>query len=212
MLLRARAILVLLLLVTLFSILAPSFLTAANLSILSKHVAISAILAIGMTFVILSGGIDLSVGSVAGLSGMVAGYILTEGIPVGSSDYHPGILVALLAAFLICLVVGALNGWLVSRAGVAPFIATLGTLYIARGAALLISNGKTFPNLTARVACLWSTSDRVLSSASNSGLDDAVALRESQPSWPQRHRSAATSTPSAAMSVQQDWRESSSPA
>jgi erythritol transport system permease protein len=150
MLLRARAILVLLLLVTLFSILAPSFLTAANLSILSKHVAISAILAIGMTFVILSGGIDLSVGSVAGLSGMVAGYILTEGIPVGSSDYHPGILVALLAAFLICLVVGALNGWLVSRAGVAPFIATLGTLYIARGAALLISNGKTFPNLTAK--------------------------------------------------------------
>ena len=150
LLLRGRAILVLLLLVLLFSILAPSFLTAANLSILSKHVAISAILAIGMTFVILSGGIDLSVGSVAGLSGMVAGYILTEGIPAGRSGYHPGVAVAVLASLSICLIVGALNGWLVSRAGVAPFIATLGTLYIARGSALLMSNGKTFPNLTAK--------------------------------------------------------------
>jgi erythritol transport system permease protein len=148
-LLRARAILVLLLLVVLFSILAPSFLTGANLSILSKHVAISAILAMGMTFVILSGGIDLSVGSVAGLGGMVAGAILTQGITIGGNTHHPGFFVALLATFFVCLVAGAVNGWLVSRAGVAPFIATLGTLYIARGTALLMSNGKTFPNLAA---------------------------------------------------------------
>jgi len=148
-LLRARAILVLVLLVILFSILSPSFFTAANLSILSKHVAISAILAIGMTFVILAGGIDLSVGSVAGLGGMVAGYVLTRGIPIGGSTHPAGILVALLATFLVCLLVGAINGWLVSRAAVAPFIATLGTLYIARGAALLLSSGKTFPNLAA---------------------------------------------------------------
>jgi len=79
-LLRARAILVLLALLVLFSVLAPSFLTANNLAILSKHVAISAILAIGMTFVVLTGGIDLSVGSIAGLGGMVAGYMLTQGI------------------------------------------------------------------------------------------------------------------------------------
>ena len=50
-------------------------------------------------------------------------------------------------AIAASLLVGLLNGWLVSKAGVAPFIATLGTLYVARGAALLISNGKTFPNL-----------------------------------------------------------------
>ncbi|MGO4212815.1 ABC transporter permease [Terriglobus sp. 2YAB30_2] len=148
-LLRARAVLVLVLLLILFSALAPSFLTGANLSILTKHVAISAILAIGMTFVILSGGIDLSVGSVAGLGGMVAGYILTQGIAVGSTTYHPGVFVAILATIALCLLVGTLNGWLVSRAGVAPFIATLGTLYIARGSALLMSNGKTFPNLAA---------------------------------------------------------------
>lgn len=143
-LLRMRAIFVLLLLIILFSILAPNFFTANNFSILSKHVAISAILAIGMTFVILTGGIDLSVGSLAGLSGMVAGYCLTP------SFIHPGLFGAIVASLLVTLLFGALNGWLISTAGVAPFIATLGTLYIARGAALLLSNGKTFPNLTAR--------------------------------------------------------------
>jgi erythritol transport system permease protein len=70
--LRARAVFVLIALLVLFSALAPSFLTTNNLAILSKHVAISAILAIGMTFVVLTGGIDLSVGSLAGLGGMVA--------------------------------------------------------------------------------------------------------------------------------------------
>jgi erythritol transport system permease protein len=143
---------VLLLLLVLFSALAPSFLTANNLSILSKHVAISAVLAIGMTFVVLSGGIDLSVGSVAGLGGMVAGYALTQGIPFGGTIYYPSVLVVILLTLAICLMVGALNGWLVAKAGVAPFIATLGTLYIARGAALLMSDGKTFPNLAGNAA------------------------------------------------------------
>ena len=145
--LRARAILVLLLLLVLFSVLAPEFLTANNLSILTKHVAISALLAVGMTFVVLTGGIDLSVGSIAGLGGMVAGYLLTQGFSFGGALYFPPVAVVILLTICACLVVGALNGWLVAKAGVAPFIATLGTLYIARGAALLISNGKTFPNL-----------------------------------------------------------------
>jgi erythritol transport system permease protein len=147
LLLRARAILVLVALLVLFSALAPEFLTANNLSILAKHVAIFALLAIGMTFVVLTGGIDLSVGSVAGLGGIVAGYLLTQGIPFAGAVRYPPVLVIILIAVCVCLLVGALNGWLVARAGVAPFIATLGTLYIARGAALLISNGKTFPGL-----------------------------------------------------------------
>ena len=152
LLLRARAILVLIVLLVLFSSLAPSFLTTNNLAILSKHVAISAILAIGMTFVILAGGIDLSVGSIAGLGGMVAGYVLTQGILLGSSIYYPPAWIAILLTLAVCLLVGVLNGWLVSKAGVAPFIATLGTLYVARGAALLLSNGKTFPNLAGQTA------------------------------------------------------------
>jgi len=158
-LLRARAILVLVLLLVFFTSMSPTFLTTNNISILAKHVAISAILAIGMSFVVLAGGIDLSVGSVAGLGGMIAGYVLTQGIIIGGSIYYPPVVVAVLLTFAICLVVGFLNGWLISKAGVAPFIATLGTLYIARGAALLISNGKTFPNLAG------------LSSRGNTGFD-----------------------------------------
>lgn len=146
-LLRARAVLVLVLLLVLFSILAPEFLTANNLSILAKHVAITALLAVGMTFAVLTGGIDLSVGSIAGLGGMVAGYLLTQGISFGGAAHFPPVALVVVAAVCVCLLVGALNGWLVAKAGVAPFIATLGTLYIARGAALLISNGKTFPDL-----------------------------------------------------------------
>jgi erythritol transport system permease protein len=150
--LRARAVIVLFALLVLFSVLAPSFLTTNNFAILSKHVALSAILAIGMTFVILTGGIDLSVGSLAGLGGMVAGYLLTQGIPVAGVIHYPNVGATILITFAACLLVGLLNGWLVAKAGVAPFIATLGTLYIARGAALLMSNGKTFPNLAGDAA------------------------------------------------------------
>jgi erythritol transport system permease protein len=150
--LHARAFFVLIALVILFASLAPSFLTTNNLAILSKHVAISAILAIGMTFVVLTGGIDLSVGSVAGLGGMVAGFLLTQGLFYGGAVHYPPVAIIILITLAVCLVVGLLNGWLVAKAGVAPFIATLGTLYIARGAALLLSSGKTFPNLAGQVA------------------------------------------------------------
>ena len=68
-----------------FFVARTEFLTVNNLSILAKHVAISAILAIGMTFVVLAGGIDLSVGSVAGLGGMIAGYVITQGITLGGA-------------------------------------------------------------------------------------------------------------------------------
>ena len=142
MLLRGRALVVLALLLIAFSALTPVFFTANNFAILSKHVSLSAILAIGMTFTILAGGIDLSVGSVAGLSGIIAGLVIT--------NYSGGTLAAMAAAIGTALFVGLLNGILVVRAGVAPFIATLGTLYMARGAALLLSSGRTFPNLASR--------------------------------------------------------------
>lgn len=148
-LLEFRAFFALVLLVIVFSLLSPSFLTTGNLVILAKHVAINALLAVGMTFVILSGGIDLSVGSIAGLAGMIAGFFLHEGLvlePFGVIVYFtagPVILIALFAGGLM----GAVNGFLVTRLRVAPFIATLGVLYVARGFALLISGGATFPNL-----------------------------------------------------------------
>ncbi len=150
--LRARSLLVLLALVAVFAILSPDFLTVDNLSILAQQIAVFAILAIGMTFVVLTGGIDLSVGSVAGLSGMAAGYVLTQKYAQTGGVRGIDIAEAVLLALLVSLAVGAVNGWLVSKAGVAPFIATLGTLYMGRGAALLCSNGRTFPNLVGKMS------------------------------------------------------------
>jgi erythritol transport system permease protein len=151
---KLRALIALALLAVTFSLLSPEFLTASNLSILVKHVAINAILAIGMTFVILSGGIDLSVGSIAGLCGVVAGGLLSRGLELQAFGvviyFHTWLVVAI--ALAVGMAVGALNGWLVARLGVAPFIATLGSLYVARGAALLTTGGATFPNLAGSAA------------------------------------------------------------
>jgi len=146
---RLRALLVLAILAIAFSAMSPAFLSGGNLSILVKHVAINAILGVGMTFVILSGGIDLSVGSVAGLAGIIAGGLIHSGLVLRSFGVvvylHTWLVIVL--AILAGALVGAINGLLVAYLRVAPFIATLGFLYVARGAALLISNGATFPNL-----------------------------------------------------------------
>ena len=102
-----------------------------------------------MTFVILSGGIDLSVGAIAGLCGMVAGFLLNRGLTIqtaGVTIYFNAWLVVVIA-LVAGMLLGAINGWLVARLRVAPFIATLGMLYVARGAAMLTSGGATFPNL-----------------------------------------------------------------
>jgi erythritol transport system permease protein len=152
LLFRLRTLLALLLLVIVFSALSPAFLTTGNLIILLKHVAVNGILAIGMTFVILTGGIDLSVGSVAGLAGMVAGGLISEGLvlaPLGVTVYFQTWLVVAIA-LAAGMAVGGVNGILVTRFRVAPFIATLGMLYVARGFALLRSGGATFPNLNGR--------------------------------------------------------------
>ena len=148
-LLRLRTLIALFLVMLVFSIATPQFLSAANFLIMFKHVAIVAILAVGMTFVILTGGIDLSVGSIVGLAGMVAGALILHGIPLGplTSTLYPSVPVVIVIVLCAGACVGAVNGLLVTRFAVAPFIATLGTLYIARGAALLLSNGATFPNL-----------------------------------------------------------------
>src|SRR4051812_29917810 len=91
-LLRLRALIALAVVAIVFAILSPEFLTTGNLTILLKHVAINAILAIGMTLVVLAGGIDLSVGSIAGFTGMIAGYLLTKGLvlePLGVAVFFP---------------------------------------------------------------------------------------------------------------------------
>jgi erythritol transport system permease protein len=148
-----RTYIALLVVVAFFAFTAPNFLSVASASIMLKHIAITALLAIGMSFVILTGGIDLSVGSVAGLAGMIAGYLILNGIvlkPLGIVIY-PHTLTIVLIVLIAGAVVGLVNGTLITRFKVAPFIATLGVLYIARGAALLSSNGATFANLSGEV-------------------------------------------------------------
>lgn len=148
LLLRLRTFVALILVLGFFSVMAPNFLTAANAVIVTKHVALNAFLAIGMTFVIITGGIDLSVGSIVGLCAMVAGWLVLYGVDSGMgwsiqfNTFEIGLIVVLVGIF-----VGTINGLLITRLNVAPFIATLGTLYVARGAALLSSGGRTFPNL-----------------------------------------------------------------
>jgi erythritol transport system permease protein len=149
LLFRLRALIALFVLIGIFSVLSPSFFTRENLIILVGQTAINAIMAIGMTYVILTGGIDLSVGSTVGLSAMMAGLLIDRGVqiaPLGIVIYFniPAILFIVLC---LGVLVGAVNGLLITRFNVAPFIATLGTLYVARGAAQLSNNGATFPNL-----------------------------------------------------------------
>ncbi len=149
LLLRMRAFVALIAIVIVFSVLSPAFFTASNLRVMTEHVAIAAIMAIGETFVILSAGIDLSVGSVAGLAGMVAGGLLNNGLDLGALGVVVWFNVPLV--ILIGLGVGAgcgaVNGLIITRLRVAPFIATLGMLSVARGFADLLNNGTTFPNI-----------------------------------------------------------------
>ena len=149
LLFRLRALIALFVLIGIFSVLSPSFFTQQNLVILVGQTAINAIMAVGMTFVILTGGIDLSVGSTVGLAAMTSGLLIDRGVeipPLGVAIYFniPAIVILVLC---LGLLVGAFNGLLITRFNVAPFIATLGTLYVARGVAQLSNNGATFPNL-----------------------------------------------------------------
>ncbi len=149
LLIQLRAFIALILLFTFFAVISDPFLKSTNQVILAKQVAINAILGIGMTFVILTGGIDLSVGAIVGLTGMIAGGLINEGLvlePLNRVVYFNAWIVSFLA-ILVGMGVGLVNGILITRFNVAPFIATLGTLYMARGFALLRNSGATFSNL-----------------------------------------------------------------
>ena len=127
----------LMVLVVALSIVAPTFLTVQNLVRVGVQAAVVAVLALGSTFVIVSGGIDLSVGSVAALSAMVGAWSSAEaGLP-GS--------IALLLGLTIGVVAGLVNGALISYGMLPAFIATLAMLSVARGLTLVVSQGTPLP-------------------------------------------------------------------
>lgn len=114
-------------------ILTPHFLTISNLLNVMEQTSINAIIALGMTFVILSGGIDLSVGSLVAISGVLLGSALHAGLPL------PIALIVGLSAGAAC---GLANGTLIAFGRLPPFIATLGMMSVARGAALVFTEGR----------------------------------------------------------------------
>jgi ribose transport system permease protein len=122
----------LLLLCIALTIATPHFFTAINLASVARQTAVINILALGMTLVIISGGIDLSVGSILALAGLFGTMSIKAGCPI------PFAILIGLAAGLVC---GLLNGLMITRLKIPPFIATLGTLGAYRGLALVVSNG-----------------------------------------------------------------------
>jgi ribose/xylose/arabinose/galactoside ABC-type transport system permease subunit len=146
---KLRAYIALVLLLIFFSINSPNFLTLPSLIVMVRHISLNAIIALGATFVILTGGIDLSIGAVIGFSGMIAGGLIHEGIRLNflGITIYPWVPVILVICLVIGILIGLVNGILVSKFNVTAFIATMGTMYIFRGLALLRSNGTTFPNL-----------------------------------------------------------------
>ena len=135
-----------LLLVVVFSLTAPHFTDESNITNILTQITINLIMATGMTFVILVGGIDLSVGSVMALCAMVAGLVLTsESLPLPVA-----IAAAVAASAIVGMICGFINGFVSSFWNVPSFIVTLGMLNIARGAALQVTDARTlfeFPNV-----------------------------------------------------------------
>ena len=148
LLLEGRAFFGLVAIIIVFAFLSPNYLTVDNLLTMTSHVAIFGLLGLGMLLVILTGGIDLSVGSTLGLCGVMTGFFL-HGIDLGPLGYtaYPSIWVVALLVCGVGALVGLVNGVLVAYFKVPSFVATLGALYAVRGIALLITDGLTYNNL-----------------------------------------------------------------
>lgn len=132
---KLRPILILLLVTVVFSLLSDRFFTLSNLTNIFKQISINAILASGVYFAILMGGIDISVGSVLGFSGAMAAYLLVRiQSPIGA-------LAAVAAALVIGAGAGGANGFFIAKCRLQPMIATLASLSIFRGATMLLTNG-----------------------------------------------------------------------
>ena len=129
---RLAPFLSLIVLFTALSIASPHFLTETNLSSVVRQTAVINIMALGMTMIIIAGGIDLSVGSILGMGGLLGTLAMEKGASIPA-----GVAIGILTG-LVC---GLINGTLTTRLKIAPFIVTLGTLGIFRGVTLIVSNG-----------------------------------------------------------------------
>ena len=132
------ATIALIILVVVIGTISPQFRTVNNIFSLLRQSSVNGLIAFGMTFVILTGGIDLSVGAVLALSTVFAASMISAGVPVP---------VAVLISLIIGTVLGLISGFLVSKGRLQPFIATLVTMTIYRGITMIYTNGKPISNL-----------------------------------------------------------------
>lgn len=122
---------VLLVLCVFSALMSDRFISSANITNILLQASVLAVVTIGMTYVIIGGGFDLSVGSVVALAGCIAAEVML----------HSGILAGVAAGALSGIAVGVINGYVIARIGVSPFIATLGTMVLVRGVVLLMTQG-----------------------------------------------------------------------
>ncbi|RDG19315.1 ribose ABC transporter permease [Leuconostoc pseudomesenteroides] len=125
-------VLALIVLALITTVMNPSFLDPNNLLNLLRQVSINGLIAFGMTFVILTGGIDLSVGAILALTSALSAMMITSGVPT---------LIAMLIGIIFGGLLGGLNGLIITKGGAAPFIASLATMTIFRGATYVFTNG-----------------------------------------------------------------------
>ena len=143
---RFGLLLVILIVGIALSLLTDTFLSVANFTNVARQISINGILAVGVTFVLLTAGVDLSLGSVVALSGVAC-----------ATFAHPGdhsVFVPIAVGLLTGAACGLVNGVLVTRGGVAPFIVTLGMMTIARGLALIVSGGRPVADMSNELTAL----------------------------------------------------------
>lgn len=149
---RLGIVLALVVIATVLAILKPHFLGAANLTNVVRQISINGILAVGVTFVLLTGGVDLSLGSLVALTGVVAAHCAHP------SPYPLVVpVVPVVAGVLAGAACGAVNGVVVTRGNVPSFVATLGMMTVARGLALVLSGGRPISNMSP--AMTWIAGD-----------------------------------------------------
>ena len=147
--LRFQPLIALLMMVAALSVLSSNFLTPSNGTLVLGQISVNVCLSIGMTLIILTGGIDLSVGSVAALSAAVMGGLITGGIALPAFnvllEFTP--YGAVLAGLLVGLSLGLFNGLMITALRIPPFVATLGMMGIARGLTELFTGGESITGL-----------------------------------------------------------------
>lgn len=146
---KFQSLIALLLLCIALSILTDKFFTAENGMNVLRQVAVNACIATGMTLIVLTAGIDLSVGSVLALCGAVTAGLFKNGLEFASADLYVGftVLGAIIGGLLLGTLLGWFNGFTVTKFNVPPFVATLAMLTIARGFTMLYTKGHPISNL-----------------------------------------------------------------